>query len=363
MKTRVFLCLLPLLLPQVLRAVPADTLFRVGLVLPFKSNGNRGGLAEASLDYYEGVRLALEDLERMGMKVRLYVYDSQRDSSALDEMLAHPDTRKLDLMLGPVIPGELDKVAHFCGTHRIPLVSPWRFYAAPAASNCPVINPFSNDSTRIKAITEKALWHYPGMKVVALNDNSSEALKNIDYMKQVFKSYTRRSFKTVPFNAANPAAQLPVSDSVLILVPMSRTAVLSTMSKYLESNPNAVLIGHPSWYEKLENTLSTYAMNQVVLPEMNFVDFSENAVYQFRLRYRIQYLSEPSRFTYMGYDQLLFFGQALMAFGRNFSSAVSNGSFHMLQHEYYFKKRNGYWENYGINFIGVRELRPLRLKP
>lgn len=363
MKTRIFLCLIPLLLPQVLRALPADTLFRVGVVLPFKANGSRGGLAEASLDYYEGIRLALEDLEQMGMKVRLYVYDSQRDSSALDEMLAHPDTRNLDLMLGPVVPSELDKVARFCGEHGIPLVSPWRFYAAPPGSNCLVLNPFSNDSTRIKALTEKALWYYPGVKVVALNDNSSEALKNIECMKQVFRSYTRRSFKVVSYNASNPAAQLPLADSVVILVPMSRTAILTSLNKYLESNPKAVLVGHPSWYEKLENTLSAQPLTQVVLPEMNFVDFSETEVYNFRVRYRSQYLSEPSRFTYMGYDQLYFFGQALMAFGRDFSGAVGNGSFRMLQHEYHFKKRNGYMENYGINFIGVREFQPLKLKP
>jgi hypothetical protein len=363
MKTRIFLCLLPLLLPQVLRAVPADTLFRVGVVLPFKATGSRGGLSEAALDYYEGIRLALEDLEQMGMKVRLYVFDSQRDSAALDEMLAHPDTRQLDLMLGPVIPNELDKVARYCGQYGIPLVSPWRFYAAPVGSNCLVFNPFSNDSTRMKALTEKALWYYPGVKVVALSDNSSEAVKNIENMKQVFKAYTKRSFKVVPYNATNPGTQLPVSDSVVIIVPMSRTTVLASLNKYLESNPKAVLIGHPSWYEKMENTLSNHVLNQVILPEMNFVDYSEAEVYNFRLRYRTQYYSEPSRFTYMGYDQLYFFGQALMAFGRDFSGAVSNGNFRMLQHEYNFKKRNGYLENYGINFVSVRDLQPIKLKP
>jgi len=352
-----------LAVPAVMNAIPSDSLYRVGLVMPFKSSGAKGGLTDASLDFYEGVKIAMEDLEALGLKVRLYVYDSQRDSFGLDDMLQHPDIAKLDLMIGPVVPQELDKVARFCGKHQIPLVSPLRFYQAPAGSGCIVINPFSNDSTRIKGVTEKALWNFPGRKVFVINDNTTESNRNIAYIKSVFNGYSRRSLHVVNYKENNLISQLPLFDSVVIVVPTSKTAALEMLIKYLETNPNAIVVGHHTWLEKLEPTMNTMNLDRVFLPEMSFVDSRNPEVFRFRSRYRTAYFTEPSRFNYMGYDQMMFFGQAMMTFGKSFTNRVLGGSFPGLQNEYAYKKRHGYIENYGINYVVVREMQPIRHLP
>jgi len=35
----------------------------------------------------------------------------------------------------------------------------------------------------------------------------------------------------------------------------------------------------------------------------------------------------------------------------------------MIQNELYFKKRNGNYDNYGINLITMGELRPIKVHP
>lgn len=361
--------LLRLLLPLFLLhgtcawAKPSDSLFKVGLIMPFKSNGIRNGLSEASLDYYEGVKLALQDLESNGMKMRLYVFDSQKDSFAMAEILEHPDLPGMNLIIGPAAPAELDEVAPFCRKYKIPLVSPLKYYTAPEESRSLVFNPFSNDSIRIKATIEKTVWVFRTAKIYILNDNSPECIRNIGYIKGVSGAFSKRSLSVIPYNNGNFSQLIPKNDSVVIIMPTARTGMLSAVVKFLEEQPKAVAVGHHQWYESLEATMASGKMNKVYLPEVNFVDQSDTLVQQFRLRYRDQFRSEPTRFVYVGYDQMLFFGQALMAFGRGFPERIVNGAFPMLQNELYFKKRNGSYDNYGINLITMGEFRPYKVHP
>ena len=365
MKTQLLRLLLPLLLLDGLHvcAKPADSLFKIGLIMPFKSNGIRNGLSEASLDYYEGVKLALQDLESNGIKMRLYVFDSQKDSFALSEILSHPDLPGMHLIIGPAAPAELDDVAPFCRKYKIPLVSPLKYYTAPEESRPLVFNPFSNDSIRIKATIEKTVWVFRSAKIYILNDNSPECSRNIGYIKGVSGAFGKRSLSVIPYNNGNFSQLIPKNDSVVIIMPTSRTGMLSAVVKFLDEQPKAVAVGHHQWYESLEATMAAGKMNHVFLPEVNFVDQSDTLVQQFRIRYREQFRSEPSRFVYVGYDQMLFFGQSLMAFGRDFPERIANGAFPMLQNELYFKKRNGSFDNHGINLITMGELRPFKVQP
>ncbi len=344
-------------------AKPADSLFKVGLIMPFKSNSMRNGLSEASLDYYEGVKLALQELELNGIKLRLYVFDSQKDSFALKEILAHPDLPNLHLIIGPAASTELDEVAPFCAKHGIPRVSPLKYYSAPEDAHTVVFNPFSNDSIRVKASIEKTVWVFQSSKIYILNDNSPECARNIGYIKGVSGAFRKRSLSVIPYNNGNFSQLLPKNDSVVIVIPTSRTGMLSAVVKFLEEHPKATAVGHHQWYENLEATMASGKMTRVFLPEVNFVDQYDSITQKLRLRYRDQFRSEPTRFVYVGYDQMLFFGQALMAFGRNFPERVSDGSFPMVQNELYFKKRNGSYDNYGINLITMGEQRPYKVRP
>ncbi len=344
-------------------AKPSDSLFRVGLLLPFKTNSIRNGLSEASLDYYEGVKLALQDLESAGIKLRLYVFDTQKDSFALNGILNHPDLPHFNLILGPAAPAELDLIAPVCMKFKIPLVSPLKYYTPPEGIRPTLFNPFSNDSIRMKASVEKAISVFRNAKVFILNDQSPECVRNIGYIKNISGVLNKKSLSVIPYNNGNFSQLLPAYDSVVLLVPTSRTGMLNAVTKYLEDNPRAVAVGHHQWYENLEATMASGKMERVFLPEVNFIDQGDSAVREFRLRYRDMFRSEPSRFVYVGYDQMLFFGYALMVFGQGFPDRIANGSFPMIQNDLYFKKRNGNYDNYGINLITMGELRPIKVHP
>lgn len=343
---------------------PSDSLFRVGLIMPFKTNSIRNGLSEASLDYYEGVKIALQELEQSGIRLRLYVFDSQKDSFALNEILDHPDLPSLHLILGPAAVVELNEVAAFCARHDIPLVSPLKHYTPPEGVKPVLFNPFSNDSIRIKATIEKAIWVFRNAKLVILNDNSAECARNIGYIKGVSgAAFGKRNLSVIPYNNGNFSQYLPKNDSLVILMPTSRIGMLTAVVKFLEDHPKAVAVGHHQWYENLEATMASGKMNRVYIPEVNFVDPADTITRSFRLRYREEFRSEPTRFVYVGYDQMMFFGQAMMAFGRNFPERTANGAFPMLQNEFYFKKKNGTYDNYGINLVTMGEQLPYKAQP
>ncbi len=103
--------------------------YNVALLLPFQLNdidaklGKRGN--QYILDFYEGVRMALDTLMKEGVEVNLYSYDTEKELSIINSILSLPEMKSMDMIIGPVFPLQMPSVADFAKKNAIVNISPF----------------------------------------------------------------------------------------------------------------------------------------------------------------------------------------------------------------------------------------------
>jgi hypothetical protein len=117
------------------------------LMLPFCINSpDKFKVKEKMLDYYEGVELAIKELNNLGVLMNLEVVDTKADSLEVIKILSDEKYQIFDLIIGPVFDHEFVEVEKFCAIYNIPLVSPLRYIPNKTGANYPLINLVTIDS-------------------------------------------------------------------------------------------------------------------------------------------------------------------------------------------------------------------------
>ena len=144
------------------------------------------------------------------------------------------------------------------------------------------------------------------------------------------------------------------------------TQVLNTLKKEADKKP-ITLVAVPDWtnFEKLlvDNLLS---MNAIYFSDF-FVDYRDDDVERFVLRFRWNYKCEPQEYAFEGYDVAWYFLHALMRYGDDFMDCLPSYSIPLLHTQYHFMsqgRRNGMenqsWSIYQYDKESI-ELNPINL--
>ncbi|WP_191859241.1 LysM peptidoglycan-binding domain-containing protein [Hanstruepera ponticola] len=109
----------------------------VAIMLPFKLNKvdidsvadtkaqmKKDPFLKMSLDFYSGVVVALDSLDKMGVSLKVDVYDTKNLTSEVSKILNENNFENVDVVIGPFMPNNIQKVASQLRTDSIPVVSP-----------------------------------------------------------------------------------------------------------------------------------------------------------------------------------------------------------------------------------------------
>ena len=114
---------------------PKKDVYNIAVMLPFYLEGGEPVYKDIATEFYMGVELAVDSLEKMGLKAKLYIYDAKNDSSALVALLKKPEMKQMDLVFGPLIPQTADIVAKWCKENNIRMVCPTAVSSAVLKNN------------------------------------------------------------------------------------------------------------------------------------------------------------------------------------------------------------------------------------
>ncbi|MBA2422289.1 MAG: hypothetical protein H0V61_03600, partial [Chitinophagales bacterium] len=118
---------------------PSDVSFKkdeytIALLLPFESNKVYiSDLAketsyyfpqetQLAVEYYQGAMMALDSLQKMGLKSKVFVYDVGLDTIAFKNVLRKPEMKNTDLLIGPVSNRSLKIASQFSLKNKVTLV-------------------------------------------------------------------------------------------------------------------------------------------------------------------------------------------------------------------------------------------------
>ena len=332
--------------------------YNVAYLLPFNLPDNRNlstfgkdTVTESSiiaLEFYEGAKLAFEQLEREGINLNVYVYDTQKNQGVVDRIMRSNEFLKMDLVIGPVYNSTLRTAAPFSKQKKLPLISP----LSPADQLVEDHPYFIMATPSVNAHCEQTLNHieknYKPEQVVFIHqsERKEEGIlnhakkyvdnsQNLDYRISSIPStfhITKESIRPYLDAATTNVIYVPSVDEVFI------SSVMRELNK-LKEDYSIVLYGMPGWESKANmrydymDELNTYMTNN------NFENVNHPLYRSFVDEYSFQNHSAPTDYSFKGYDITLTFGRILKAEGKNFINKMINKEHVGLSSNFQFKKR------------------------
>jgi len=321
--------------------------FEIGIFLPFCQNLNDSSrLAQRTvsfLEFYSGVLLAATKMTEAGMKLKLFTYDTYQDSKVIEKLVKKPEFLSLDLIIGPVYPENQKIVAELSAKNRIPMISPLssdsRFVSTTPGYY--QINP--ERKLRLASTADYIADNYLGQNIIVLTHgtNSGDLKFILDRLNQKLGAGKFRQYNIFAGGTSGLEEMLKADkENIIVLVEGSEANVSVAMTRLntISKSHKITVIGLQEYIkmqsidiEHLHNTGLHYLAPC-------FIDYGNPKVNTFIEKYRSAYDSEPTQYSFQGYDIALHFFASLGMSGKNFPSANPTPGVDLLQADYSFQK-------------------------
>ena len=142
-----------------------------------------------ALSFLEGVIIAIDSLSKTGMKINLFVYDTENDTSKVQQIIAEEKLKNIDLIIGPAYQKNLLIVAKEYGKNSDKTI------VSPLSKNSNVLKYGSNiyqiippEKVQIKNISDYISEKYKDERILILAQKKNE--KHAKEYKKVFRKKT-----------------------------------------------------------------------------------------------------------------------------------------------------------------------------
>ncbi len=337
--------------PSKISYTSQDKTFGIGIFLPFCQNLNDSAKivqrTASFLEFYSGVLLATEKITEAGMKVKLYTYDTYQDNKVVEKLVKKPEFLSLDLIIGPVYTDNQKIVAELSAKNHIPMISPLssdsRF-----VSNTPgyyQINP--GRKLRLTSTADYIAGKFAGQNIIILNHgaNSGDEKLIIDRMHQKLGTGKLRQYNIWDGNTAGLETLIRADmENIFVLTEGNEANVSVAMTRLNTiSKSNKITVVGLQEYTKMQSIDIEYLHNmRLHYLAPYFIDYGNPAVNAFIEKYRAAYSSEPTQYSFQGYDITLHFLASLAMSGKSFPDNNQPPGVNLLQADYNFQKTSDF---------------------
>lgn len=97
---------------------------RVDFTGSLKNNIEKDPYLDASLDFHSGVLMAIDSLKKLGVSLKVDVYDTKNQVSEVESIIKNNNFENVDAVIGPLTSKNFDKAASSLKSYHVPVVSP-----------------------------------------------------------------------------------------------------------------------------------------------------------------------------------------------------------------------------------------------
>lgn len=330
--------------------------------------------ANGFIEFYEGALIALDSMQQKGMNVELFTFDVS-SSKNIYSILQLEIFRELNLIIGPVYPELQEAVAAFAGKNRIPIVSPLAQTGNIEKNNSYFfkINPTKENQLNQTAKYVAREFSRKNFIMIKPSDNSESYEFQLGKLckERLNGSSGNRLYNEYSFHNQGVIGIKSLLDSDkenFVMIPTDNEAQVSislTNLNGLAENYNITLIGTPSQLKLKSIPTENFHKVKYRFLSPYFVDYDKLLVRSFVLKYRDVFASEPSQFSFQGFDVTYYFLNALYLYGKDFKNCIPDLKMELTQMNFDFKKVsqfggymnealfiNSYERNFDINNLG-----------
>ncbi|WP_452224205.1 LysM peptidoglycan-binding domain-containing protein [Lacinutrix chionoecetis] len=290
------------MLPFTLNEVNTDSVFDAKRKI--KNDRTLG----VTLDFYSGVLIAFDSLKKLGINLKVDVYDTQNRQSQINTILRSNDFSRTNAVIGPLLPKNFNLVANALENDNVPIVSPVVkkvnvgrnvFQSRPDDENLKlkVINYFKADSTA---------------QIIIISDLKRKATSTM--LKGKFAKAKLVSSR-IDKKTQKDAYYIIEQDLINVIKPGNNVVFLETDNAGFVSNVSSILNGLQK--DKTQITLATTNQNKAFedeevsnyhLSNLHFTYpsikkmINSEATNSFVEEYKRQYKVSPNDYAIRGFD-------------------------------------------------------------
>ncbi len=344
--------------------------YNVGVVLPFMAsslNTTKGNKAnQFVLDMYQGIQEAALELNSRGERIRLFAFDTKRDSIATQKIIDSGDLLQMDLIIGPLYPVPARLIKPYSERNKINLLNPLSTNAAIIGNNkysflinstpetrARVAARYASNNFKNKRATifygqseEDRLYAYAYKKYLELDSfkiNWITPVESAVASAEVLKTLTN-VYKRVPGGGGqvyiSNSKKIRVGDGdsliysrdslghIMVATDQDKLLVFNVLSAVETRRDSVPLIGMESWLDFNQISFEQLERLGVVLVGQNYFDFTSVKVSAFKSAYLQKFNQLPTQYSYLGYESMRVFAEMLFRYGNYFQYGLNEEGYH-----------------------------------
>lgn len=321
---------------------------KAAILLPFQED-------RRMVEYYEGFLMAVDSLKRTGTSLDLYVYDSGKDLSTLNTILAKKEMKEMNIIFGPMHQSQIKPLSEFAEKNDIRLVIPFSQKGEEVFKNPSVYQINTPQSYLYSEVYEHFTRQFPNAHVIFIEPASADKEKAefISGLKQELKN-KGISMQTVGENATKEMLKETLrSDKENIFIPTSGkdvilVKILPQLTLLVREVPeqNIYLFGYPEWQTHTHDHLESFFELNVYFYSSFYTNTLFPAAVQFTNAYHKWYskdlASKYPNYAMLGFDTAFFFLKGLSRYGSELENNLSQMNLTPIQTGFKFQRVNNW---------------------
>lgn len=318
--------------------------FHLDEIKPAKAKKSDIHKADLAIDFYQGLKLALDSLATAGYNFKLKVFDSQDQETRAVNLARANSVRSNNLIIGPVFPDQVKAFGEFADLKQ-------KLQVSPLAATIP--SPFNPNLVTINNTIDQHGWkvadfinrnYKPSeVQIVLINTQKPDDDKFAVPIKNYLKNLSGNKFLVHERpNSIGIEGYLSPSKINLVIVTSSETNfVLPTINRLYalsKGNIKIEVFGHPNWVKAKNMDIEKLQWLNTRITSSYFIDYKNAAVKQFITRYRNEYSLEPSEYAFKGFDTGYYFGKLVALYGADYANHLTSETYEGLHNGFRFKR-------------------------
>jgi hypothetical protein len=318
------------------------------------------------LEFYEGVQLALDSLEKEHVPVDVQIYDTRSASTSLEQTLQSPDFQKTELIIGHVIPSELQQLAAAAARLNIPFINV-NYPNDGGITNNPyfvILN--STLKTHCEGIYRFLQRNYATKPVLLFRKKGAQEDRLKTYFTDIEKttSSVPLHLKYVNLDENFDTSTLtPYLDSTIQTLCIAGSldenfgkSLCQTLASLNKTYPTTV-IGMPTW-DNIDFSRPEFAGEEILTTTPFYTNPSDYLVKAIQQYFKTRFYSRPSDMVFRGYETTHRFAKLLRQYGKNLSGSIGEKKYKVFNdfdiQPVFLNRQNmtlDYFENKKLYFI------------
>lgn len=301
---------------------------RIALMLPFQAqNTKRNQNMDRFVDFYEGVLLALHDMQAEGNAFVLDVYDTEKSEARVRQLINEGYLDSVNAVLGLAYPLQLMQVGEWAKEKHVPVLSPFIDHIEGIENNPYILqfNPSCDQEARTMA--EWLEQHKDSINCVLVDAKDADIPQCIRLLRREIAArgipHTTTSIRDI-LNDSLSLALRGGKENILIFntEKYSNIQVLMPRVQNQQTNYRITLYGKYSWSK--ENVPLPQIYTSVFVRNISNTESYED---NFRHYFGHEHSTDVPRFDLLGYD-----------LAHELVAHLRGGEYHGLQSDVHFER-------------------------